>query len=226
MLSAWFSAGSLASTIQAVPAYTLHYDVAFQGNNLGQLKISIRKNSKTVIVRGETFPSALAQMLGEGKIIETMEYEYTQRGETLQLVRLTEQKGIDPSSTKTLVIDRDSHILWANSHPIELNINDQVDAYIFPLLSILGLSEVNTGDQVKLVSAEKIRNYRYLKPVRETIHNRAGSFDTLKQARSRLNNSNTIAIWVTQTAPVMPVQIQVEHNNGHQIFISLISISE
>ena len=225
MLSAWFSAGSIASTLQDIPSYTLRYEVAFQGNSLGELEISVRKhnNKNTVIVRGETFPNALAQMLGEGKVIETA--EYVQQGDTLQLARLTEQKGLD-SITKTLVIDRDNHTLWSDNGPIELNFNDQIDAYTFPLLSILGLSEVNAGNQVQLVSAEKIRRYRYLKPIRETIHNRAGSFDTLKQAGTRLNSSKTISLWITEEAPLMPVQIQVGRNDGSQVLVSLISISE
>ncbi len=224
MLSAWFSVGSMASTLRDIPSYTLRYEVAFQGNSLGELEISVRKHKNTVIVRGETFPSALAQMLGEAKVIETA--EYVQQGETLQLVRLTEQKGTDNSNTKTLVIDRDNHTLWADKQPIVININDQIDAYTFPLLSILGLTEVNAGNQVQLVSAEKIRRYRYLKPIHETIHNRAGSFDTLKQARTRLNSSKTIALWVTEEKPLMPVQLQVGRNDGSQVLVSLISISE
>ena len=224
MLSAWFSAGSLASNLQDIPSYTLRYEVTFQGNSLGELEISLRRQNNTVIVHGETFPNALAKMLGEGKIIETV--EYTQQGDTLQLLRLTEQKGVDSSITKTLLIDRDNHTLWADNQPIGLNIDDQIDAYTFPLLSILGLSEVNAGNEVKLVRAGKIRNYRYLEPIRETIHNRAGSFDTLKQARTRLNSSKTVSLWVTEKKPLMPVQIQVGRNDGSQVLVSLISISE
>lgn len=224
MLSAGLCFANPASILQDIPSYTLRYEIAFQGNSLGELEISLRRQNNTVIVHGETFPNALAKMLGEGKVIETT--EYIQQGNTLQLVRLTEQKGSDHATTKTLVIDRDNHTLWADNQATQLNINDQIDAYTFPLLSILGLSEVNAGNQVKLVSAEKIRSYRYLQPVSETIHNRAGSFDTLKQARTRLNNRNTIALWVTQETPRIPVQIQVERNDGHQVLVSLISISE
>lgn len=224
ILAACFSAGSMASSLQAIPSYTLRYEVIFQGNKLGELEMSVRQHNETVIVRGETFPNALAQMLGEGKIVETV--EYIQHGDTLQLVRLTEQKGVEKAATKTLIFDRDNHTLWTDNQPTRLNIVDQIDAYTFPLLSILGLSDVNAGNQIQLVRAGKIRSYRDLKPIHETIHNRAGSFDTLKQSKTRLNNSNTIALWVTQETPLMPVQIQAERNDGHQVLVSLISISE
>ena len=224
MLSVWFSADSMASTLQDIPSYTLRYEVAFQGNSLGELEISVRKHKHTVTVRGETFPSTLAQMLGEGKVIETA--EYAQQGDTLQLVRLTEQKGINSTITKTRVIDRDDPTPGSDNKLVGLNFNDQIDAYTFPLLSILGLSKVSAGNQVQLVNAEKIRRYRYLKPIRETIHNRAGSFDTLKQAGTRLNSSKTISLWVTEEKPLMPVQIQVGRNDGSQVLVSLISISE
>ena len=218
-----FSSSGIASTIQDIPAYTLRYAVTFQGNSLGELEISIRHQNEKIVVRGETFPNALAQMFGDGKVIETV--EYIQQGNTLRLKRLTEQKGLNSPTTKTLTIDHISHQVSADGQQIGLDSNDQIDAYTFPLLSILGLSDVNPGDQVKLVSVEKIRRYRYLEPLRETIHNRAGSFATLKQSRSRVNSSKTIALWITEKKPIMPVQIQVERNDGHQMLVSLISIS-
>ncbi len=213
-----------AASIQSIPVYTLRYNVSFQGNSLGELEISIRQQDMKVIVRGETFPNALARMFGDGKIIETV--EYAQQGGNLRLISLTEQKGSSDPETKALYIDRPNHQIIAGEQRISLSGEEQIDAYTFPLLSILGLSDTREGHQVDLVSAEKVRHYRYLAAERETIYNQAGAFKTLRKTRTRLDNSKTIAIWVTEEAPLMPVQIQIERNDGHRMMVSLISIAD
>jgi len=223
-LSTMYTTISPATSLPKVPSYTLRYAIDFQGNKLGELEISLQHKGEKIIVRGETFPNALARMFGDGKIVETV--EYIKQGQQLRLVQLVEEKGDVHPIRKALYVDRENHRVIANGKHIGLSDSEQIDAYTFPLLSILGLSDTTPGHEVKLVSAEKIRRYRYLPTEHETIHNLAGSFSTLKQSRTHMGNGKTIAIWVTESAPRLPVQIQVSRQDGHQMQVSLISIAE
>ena len=219
------SGPSLAAGLQDIPSYTLRYAVSFQDNSLGEIEIAISKQDHgNVVVRGETFPNALANMFGDGKVIETV--EYTEHGSVLRLDRLTEEKGRKNPVTRKMRVDHRNERLLTDGEQIVINSKDQIDAYSFPLLSILGLSDNRTGKEVKLVSASRAHRYRNLPSIHETISNRAGSFKTLKQSKTRLNNSRTIELWLTESNPVIPVQIKVNRDDGQQILISLIRIQE
>ena len=215
----------LAAGIHDIPSYTLRYAVSFQENSLGEVEIAIKNPGRGhVVVRGETFPNALANMFGDGKVIETV--EYTEHGNVLRLDRLTEEKGRKNPVTRNMRVDHRNERLLTDRKQFMINNNDQIDAYSFPLLSILGLSDNSDGQEVQLVSASKVHRYRNLPSTHETIVNQAGSFKTLKRSKTRLNNSRTIELWLTESKPTIPVQIQVNRDDGQQILISLISIQE
>lgn len=217
---ACFSTVSFAFNLEDIPAYTLRYAVEFRGNSIGELEIKIEKTEDHVIVRGETFPNSLANLFGDGKVIETI--QYTEIGDKLLLTHLTEQKGQGNSETKELSIDHKQNKLLTHKGPIEISKEDQIDAYTFPLLSILGLTDSDSGSEEKLVTAEKVREYRYHAPTHETIKTKAGTFKTLKKSKTRLDKPKTIALWLTETQPVMPVQIQVDKNGKREVSIRLI----
>jgi len=216
---------SLAAGLQDIPSYTLRYAISFQDNSLGEIEVAISKQDfGRVVVRGETFPNTLANMFGDGKVIETV--EYTEHDNVLRLNRLTEEKGRKNPVTRKMRVDHRNERLLTDSKQIVINNDDQIDAYSFPLLSILGLSDNRDGQEIKLVSASKVHRYRNLPTTHETIINQAGSFKTLKQSKTRLNNSRTIELWLTESKPFLPVQIKVKRDDGQQILISLIRIQE
>ncbi len=209
-----------AYSIHDIPAYTLRYEVEFRGSAIGELEIEIKKTDGHVIVRGETFPNALANLFGDGKVIETI--KYTEQGDKLLLTHLTEQKGQVNPETKQLIVDHQQNTLVTDRDQIEISREDQIDAYTFPLLSILGLTDSTSGSEEKLVTAEKVREYRYAEPSRETITTTAGTFETLKTSKTRVDKPKTIALWLTESKPTMPVQIQVDKNGEREVSIRLI----
>ena len=211
---------SLAYSVEDIPSYTLRYSVTYRGSAIGELEIQIKKQAGEVIVRGETFPNALASLFGDGKVIETI--KYTQQGDKLLLTRLTQQKGQSNPKTSELIVDRDKNTLLTRDKQITIAKDDQIDAYTFPLLSILGLNDSASGSEEKLVTAEKVREYRYHEPSHETITTQAGTFKTLKTSKTRLDKPKTIALWLTETQPFMPVQIQVDKKGKPEVSIKLI----
>lgn len=217
---AGLSTTSFAYKAQDIPSYTLRYTVEFRGSSIGELEISIKTSGDDVIVRGETFPNALANLFGDGKVIETI--KYTEYGDKLVLTTLTEKKGQSNPQTKQLHVDHQKNTLLAHKNIIKISPEDQIDAYTFPLLSILGLTDSSSGSEEKLVTAEKVREYRYHPPTHETITTDAGTFKTLKKSKTRVNKPKTIALWLTESAPIMPVQIQIDRDGKREVSIRLI----
>lgn len=210
-----------AFSTQDIPSYTLRYAISYKNSDLGELEIAIKTSGDHVTVHGETFPNALASMLGDGKVIEIIEYK--EQGNKLLLTRLTETKGSQNPRVKTLEVDHKNKKLRTHEEQFAISKTDQIDAYTFPLLSILGLTDSSSGSKEKLVAADKVRNYRYHKATQEKITTLAGEFNTVKQSKSRLDQSKTIKLWLTQTAPIMPVKIQIDKKGKTQTVISLIS---
>lgn len=211
-----------AFSLQDIPSYTLRYSVSYKGNAIGELEIAIKKSNDNVIVRGETFPNALASLIGDGKVIETI--EYTELDDKLLLTRLTEKKGSSDPKIKQVNVDHEHLLLTTYKDQIAISKDDQIDAYTFPLLSILGLTDSSKGSEEKLVSVGKVRDYYYHTPVQEVITTEAGQFKTLKTSKSRGNKSKTIALWLTETDPIMPVKIQVDRKGVLDVSIELIKI--
>lgn len=211
-----------AYSIEDIPSYTLRYSVEYRGSSIGELEIQIKKLKGDVIVRGETFPNALASLFGDGKVIETI--KYTQQGDKLLLTQLTQRKGQSNPKTSELVVDRKKNILTTQEKQFIIAKDDQIDAYTFPLLSILGLSDSTSGSEEKLVSAENVRLYRNHDPSHETVTTDAGTFKTLKTSKTRVDKPKTIALWLTETQPFMPVQIQVDKKGKPEVTIKLIKV--
>ncbi len=207
--------------VQDIPTYTLRYAVAYKGSAIGELEIRIEKSAEKVIVHGETFPNMLANFFGDGKVIETI--EYTQHGKQLLLSRLTERKGRKNPDIKQLEVDRKKGKLITQKGQFSIAKDEQIDAYTFPLLSILGLSDARQGSQERLVSADKVRRYQYHSPSKETISTPAGTFKTIKKSKTRTDNNKTIILWLTETQPIMPVKIQIVKKGRREATITLIN---
>lgn len=214
-LSVWIPAFNL----QSISEYTLRYEVLYRGTDLGELEISIEKSNQGVIVSGETFPNALADLIGDGKVVEKITYQEVDG--RLLLTRVKETKGEHNPKIKQLEVDHDQGKVITQEEQIYISKQDQIDAYTFPLLSILGLSDEYPSKEATLVSVDKIRRYENLPATYESIETQAGIFETKKLVKKRRDKDKTIVLWLTKKAPIMPVQIQVNKDGKQSVRISL-----
>ncbi|MEE9448288.1 MAG: DUF3108 domain-containing protein [Arenicellales bacterium] len=228
--STLFAASSITQAFNSkdIPSYTLRYAVTYKGNSIGELGISLQKSKhktgQNVIVRGETFPNALANLFGDGKVIETI--EYIELNDKLVLKRVTEKKGKKNPAIKKLNVDHQQQKIVTHTDQFAISKHEQIDAYTFPLLSILGLNDSSQGSEEKLVSATKVRHYTYHPETKETITTGAGTFKTFKKSRTRKGDTKVVTIWLTESEPRMPVKIETERKGKKQATIELIKIQK
>ncbi len=212
----------LASAFTDIPSYKLKYKVLFKGTSLGELQISVKNQGDQVVVFGETFPNTLASLIGDGKVVEIIEYKKTDDG--LRLAKVTEKKGRDLSKISIAEVSPAAdRIELKNGESYNISPSEQVDAYTFPFLSLLGLHDSKAGEKERVVSTKRVRQYTYEKAVREQLTVPAGTFATLRTRKSRSDSSKSISIWVTESQPRFPVKIEVIRKGKKEATISLLS---
>lgn len=221
LVLAWLPIG-LATAFTDIPAYTLTYRVEFKGTDLGELVISVKNLDDRVKVVGETFPNALASLIGDGKVVEIIEYQKTNNG--LRLSKVTEKKGHDLSKvTVAEVSPVGDRVEFKDGKAYSISPSDQLDAYTFPFLSMLGLHDSIVGEKEHVVSAKKIRQYTYQQAITEQVIVPGGTFTALKTVKSRSDGEKSIAIWTTEAEPRYPLKIEVLRKGKREATISLLN---
>ena len=205
-----------------IPGYTLTYSVQYKGTGLGKLVISVEEQSDEVVVHGETFPNALASLFGDGKIVETIEYQKVPEG--LRLAKVTERKGHDGSQVDVAEVSAlGDRIEFKNGKSYRIKPTDQLDSYTFPFLSLLGLHDSKAGEKESVVSAKRMSKYVYQNPSKERVSVPAGEFAALKTTKSRADSKKSISVWITESLPRYPLKIEVLRNGKRDATISLLS---
>lgn len=205
-----------------IPSYTLTYSVQYRGTDLGELVIATSQQGEKVLVNGETFPNSIAYLLGDGKVKEVIEYQRTDKG--LRLVKVTELMGKDFSKKRVAKVSpMADRIELSNEESYHINPSEQVDAYTFPFLSLLGMNDSSPGQQERVVSTKRVRKYVYDAPVAENISVPAGRFATEKSSKRRVGDSSkVITVWISEDMPRFPVKIEVTKKGKKDATITLI----
>ncbi len=209
----------------SIPSYTLRYKVSIKGIGLGELLISSRNNQDTTLVRGETFPNAFANLIGDGKVVELIEYQKSDNG--LKLSHITETTGKEQLEiSEAQIAPEGGEISLSGDKVYRFKPDEQIDAYTFPFLTLLGLSDTEEGSTERVVSTSRVHQYQYQKSIRETISVPAGTFDTLKISKQRVNDEKhqkTIRAWVTVESPRYPVKIEIDQRGRPSAVIVLLN---
>ncbi len=215
----------VSHAIEPLPFYTLRYLVELRGTEAGDLVIDIQEKGKNaVVIRGETFPNMLAQLIGDGKIIELIEYQKT--GNSLQLTKVSEKHGENGKLEVATIDPKSKTIRLNNGKTYSADFDDQIDAYSFPFLSLIGEPDETKGQSEQVVSTDSVKKYAYDDPINESLTTPAGTFKTVKISKHRVDGNNRkIAVWITEKAPRFPVKIQVLKGGNSHATITLIKKS-
>jgi len=214
----WARAASLA-----IPDYVLRYAINIKGFGLGDLVITSEHSKDSAQITGETFPNAIADIFGDGKVVELIEYRMGENG--LQLSRITEKKGQDLDDITVVNVSADGkNISFVEKKKnYSLRAGEQIDANTFPFLTLLGVNDFSAGNKERVVSSKRVREYQYNESSTETITVPAGKFETLKISKTRIDDSSKIVTtWMTLEPPRYPVKITIEQKGKPGAVITLL----
>lgn len=187
------------------PAATLRYTVSIGDMNLGEASLRYGPEANSFEARMETFANARVLLFAGGNATTTMKYAV--KNGRLLLESITEKSS---KGERKVVVDwKRRTITTPEDDPLPMKQGFEIENLSFPASLLVRPLDGVAGTKLQVVSPNRVREFVYEKPVRETIETPAGRFDTWRLRKKRLDGKpEVVTVWLTRDAARIPVRME------------------